>query len=1205
MLEGNPDTKRRQEVRKVARHESKHPTKPMPTPHPPVNGKSKQSLEFEISDKGLIISRAEGPYQRVRCQLADLAECEESQQQAMLEKYPLWQRRKMIDWLTKNTPVDNVTAKNVFQQIIVTIHQVQKRSSHASQNIFQKYDATSAEEQQKRQHKKDKAECFVWLKVPWTRNEMQTIGIHTLLNSQEVQSLYPITSEQDKVKVSYSLAIPNGILLQNYGKVSEDPDIHQALPPTIPSPEQCVCQKYKTESSINFHGHVATADPDFIVNKRLRSYWLKGRKYRCQAHPQVLMANFEKSLDNFISVAARRNKVEACSFDDWKTKLLQCLKTKCEVMFQDADAPYHSFLSKEGMEELKQIHNDMVITYADKSSHDFVLCCKNVYKHELWMEVHSPHYEDVMQDNESIWADHAKLSLQVSQNQVNAHRYLYGILKMHKNPVGMRCIAGNHMQQLEEKRKSFPACSLSAAEMALGGILRMCMHNLERKDFACRKKGFKRYWVVTNVDRVAADIKYNLDTLKGQPVFTRDFTRMYTSIPQEALVEKVQKAVQEVFEWHSTKTKTPMDQLRVHVKYPSPGKAHACFANKGFLFAEIADLLTKVCTEVYFQQGSGGSVRKQKSGLPMGGKASAELANLYCYAIESQFIDDLIQQGNLNEAKSWFHTWRYIDDLLGFGDRGNSWSQLPYGMEHIDTTDTAFCRKTNKGQAVFLGMRILTNPDGVWTSVQPKGDGWMWLPRKFIEYSSCHTHYTKWYMFKGLLIRALTICNNQNDFFKAVVHYAQGLVSRGFPASSLLKAWRKFAYEKLTNPSARRTLTDQFKGWLDQQDFTTAHPNEQAQQQAQYQKAKNQFTGSLMCGMVDINQILATRKKPPLSAQYMQELAENMAQKEVSMLYSSDPTTIHDLATDPRGNYAADTLLHVLQTHTGFVCRRWTNTSLVNSGVFLVGSGQHWQAIVKDKEDKWYVMEKYTRHAVQDLKVLLLNRSKTGAVYAIDDPMEATETTDTLNPRKRLREEAPSPQQQPNEGDNGHDLCLPPDKRLLTWEKFNQRPDNFTLGPIPSRPPNPQTKVLAPHIPLELPADFQAAPEFNFQPTNVEEIRTLGDTDMSGSPESKSWFFPIQEMPENEGLEALLEAITQGSPKKAAEESPSRPRRLLQFFNEVVNVVRSPLKFTAEKGEAEERPKRNISKPHLYQSEEEAERERERRKKGQSKSTTE
>ena len=92
----------------------------------------------------------------------------------------------------------------------------------------------------------------------------------------------------------------------------------------------------------------------------------------------------------------------------------------------------------------------------------------------------------------------------------------------------------NHMQAIEGPPelggpKKMPACSLSPVETAMGGILRMCMHNLENKDRSCRQKGYKRYWVVTNVDRVAADIKSNLKKLKGQSVFTRDFARMYTS----------------------------------------------------------------------------------------------------------------------------------------------------------------------------------------------------------------------------------------------------------------------------------------------------------------------------------------------------------------------------------------------------------------------------------------------------------------------------------------------------------------------------------------------------------------------------------------------------------------------------------------------------------------------------------------------------
>ena len=93
--------------------------------------------------------------------------------------------------------------------------------------------------------------------------------------------------------------------------------------------------------------------------------------------------------------------MEADAFAPWKARLLEVMRAKVEVLFQEDGAPYHSFLSKSGMEELQKIHRDMVVTYADKSSHDFVLCCKFVYKRLLWEELHSDHYVQEMRPNET------------------------------------------------------------------------------------------------------------------------------------------------------------------------------------------------------------------------------------------------------------------------------------------------------------------------------------------------------------------------------------------------------------------------------------------------------------------------------------------------------------------------------------------------------------------------------------------------------------------------------------------------------------------------------------------------------------------------------------------------------------------------------------------------------------------------------------
>ena len=72
----------------------------------------------------------------------------------------------------------------------------------------------------------------------------------------------------------------------------------------------------------------------------------------------------------------------------------------------------------------------------------------------------------------------------------------------------------------------------------------------------------------------------------------------------------------------------------------------------------------------------------------MGGKASAEIANLYCYSIESQYIDKLVKENKLKDAQTWLNTWRYIDDMHGF--RNRPWDDIDYGMSHIDTTDVPY-----------------------------------------------------------------------------------------------------------------------------------------------------------------------------------------------------------------------------------------------------------------------------------------------------------------------------------------------------------------------------------------------------------------------------------------------------------------------------------------------------------------------------------
>ena len=174
------------------------------------------------------------------------------------------------------------------------------------------------------------------------------------------------------------------------------------------------------------------------------------------------------------------------------------------------------------------------------------------------------------------------------------------------------------------------------------------------------------------------------------------------------------------------------------------------------------------------------------------------------------------------------------------------------------------------------------------------------------------------YMLKGLLIRALTICNTQKAFIQAAIHYSQGRISRGFPATTLWKAWRKFAYEKIPHPPDCKDLTIHYKDWLDAQNFSQTHADENTMHAARHAATLKYFQDTMLHARHVFNHILAALRCPMITEDEIFHVAQEMADREASILHSNEPTMLMQLASDPRGNHAAETLLFLLRSHTGF-----------------------------------------------------------------------------------------------------------------------------------------------------------------------------------------------------------------------------------------------------------------------------------------------
>ena len=137
---------------------------------------------------------------------------------------------------------------------------------------------------------------------------------------------------------------------------------------------------------------------------------------------------------------------------------------------------------------------------------------------------------------------------------------------------------------------------------------------------------------------------------------------MYTKLTHANLI-----AGKESMEYEASCRKVSSEDLKWQVQFNRLGKATASWSvTDGFAYSDIHEMLTSSVTQVFLQQSNSGQLRRQVIGVPMGGKASSELTNLYCYSVESEYIDSLMHLNRVDEAKKWFYTWRYIDDILGF-----------------------------------------------------------------------------------------------------------------------------------------------------------------------------------------------------------------------------------------------------------------------------------------------------------------------------------------------------------------------------------------------------------------------------------------------------------------------------------------------------------------------------------------------------------
>jgi hypothetical protein len=187
----------------------------------------------------------------------------------------------------------------------------------------------------------------------------------------------------------------------------------------------------------------------------------------------------------------------------------------------------------------------------------------------------------------------------------------------------------------------------------------------------------------------------------------------------------------------------------------------------------------------------------------MGTNAGPEIANLCMYADEADFIENLVNSGNIREAQLHAYTSRFIDDVL-------SWNTLPppsscYGLEWRETTN-------DDGSCTFLGCKIEKRSNGMTRlCVFDKAAEWNFHVIRYPSAKSNIPTHQPAGIFTGQVTRFWQICNNTHDFKHAVTQLTLRLLLRGHHASTLAMGWNKYVQAQHTRTTP---LTTKLKHWF-------------------------------------------------------------------------------------------------------------------------------------------------------------------------------------------------------------------------------------------------------------------------------------------------------------------------------------------------------------------------------------------------------
>jgi hypothetical protein len=187
----------------------------------------------------------------------------------------------------------------------------------------------------------------------------------------------------------------------------------------------------------------------------------------------------------------------------------------------------------------------------------------------------------------------------------------------------------------------------------------------------------------------------------------------------------------------------------------------------------------------------GGALFQQVVGIPMATNFTPLLADLFLYSYESEFLQNLVKDRKIHEARAFNFTYRYTDDVLSINNpRFAEFLPLIYPpeLEIKETTDTA-------SSASFLDLYLEFDDSGQLSSkIYDKRDDFNFNIINFQNICSNIPASPAYGVYISQLIRYAMASSNYSDFLKRHLYLRNRLLDQGFNKIRLIRSLKKFIF---------------------------------------------------------------------------------------------------------------------------------------------------------------------------------------------------------------------------------------------------------------------------------------------------------------------------------------------------------------------------------------------------------------------------